>query len=287
MKKGVKFTERQLIDLYGIMFSVAYSDGELDKEELKSIYEIINTEKFSAEGIQQVQNYIVQNPDFHEITQRIKNDIGELRYTCYLNGMEVAYSNDIVTKEQEELFRYLRKQFKISDVQDKKIREFVIEAKRLRERGIDDKYAKDALKSAVSGLGAVGVPVAAVYFSGSVIGLSAAGITSGLAALGLGFGMIPGIGVAILIGTGIFIALSKVLDVGGKKKKQTLQKEKERRAQQVIKNLQDTINNLIERIQELEKKAKEAQANKEAIEELTKRLTMLKQIVANKKRSIA
>ncbi len=287
MKQEVKFTERQLIDLYGLMFSVAYSDGELDKEELKSIYEIINTEKFSTEGVQQVQNYIVQNPDFHEIVQRVKKDIEELRYTCYLNGMEIAYSNDIVTKEQEELFGYLRKQFEISGVQDKKIREFVKEAKRLRERGIDDKYAKDALKSAVSGLGAVGIPVAAVYFSGSVIGLSAAGITSGLAALGLGFGMIPGIGVAILIGAGIFIALLKILDVGGKKKKKVLQKEKERRAQQVIKNLQDTINNLIERIQELEEKAKEAEANKEAIEELIKRLSMLKQIVANKKRSIA
>lgn len=51
----------------------------------------------------------------------------------------------------------------------------------------------------------LGVPIAAVYVSGSVVGLSAAGITSGLAWLGLGgllglSSMLTGIGVVILIG---------------------------------------------------------------------------------------
>lgn len=138
----------------------------------------------------------------------------------------------------------------------------------------------------MAGLGAVGIPVAGVYFSGSVIGLSAAGITSGLAALGLGLGMVPGIGVAIVIGAIIFTTLSKVFDIGGKRKKEKVLVEKERRAQQTIKNLQETINYLIDQINYLDEKAKDAQANKEAVKELTKRLNMLYSVINKKKASV-
>ena len=78
------------------------------------------------------------------------------------------------------------------------MKRYAEKVRRVRERGIDDNHAADAIKAAVSGMTAVGVPIAAVVYSGSVVGLSAAGITSGLAALGLGLGMVPGIGVAIL-----------------------------------------------------------------------------------------
>jgi len=63
---------------------------------------------------------------------------------------------------------------------------------------------------------AVGVPIAALYFSGSVVGFSAAGITSGLAAIGNAAGLVAlglnpmtaGI-VALIVGG---IAIMKILD---------------------------------------------------------------------------
>jgi hypothetical protein len=63
---------------------------------------------------------------------------------------------------------------------------------------------------------AVGVPVAALYFSGSVVGFSAAGITSGLAAIGRTLGLV-GLGlnpmtagiVGLIVGG---IAVKKILD---------------------------------------------------------------------------
>jgi hypothetical protein len=57
--------------------------------------------------------------------------------------------------------------------------------KMLREDFSDDAL-KRSMKELTAKAGAVGVPLAAVYLSGSVIGMSAAGITSGLATLGLG-----------------------------------------------------------------------------------------------------
>ena len=52
---------------------------------------------------------------------------------------------------------------------------------------------------------AASVPITALFFSGSVVGLSAAGITSGLAALGLGgllglSAMVTGIGAVVVLG---------------------------------------------------------------------------------------
>ncbi len=72
------------------------------------------------------------------------------------------------------------------------------------DRRIEEIAQDLAAKSA-----AVGVPITAVYLSGSVTGLSAAGITSGLAALGLGgilglSAMISGLGIAVVGGAVIY-----------------------------------------------------------------------------------
>ena len=74
----------------------------------------------------------------------------------------------------------------------------------------DSASAKDLKKlggDVAAGLASAGVPVAAVAVSGSVFGLSAAGITSGLAALGMGLGMTTGIGVAAAIGVGSYFGV--------------------------------------------------------------------------------
>lgn len=282
-KKEVKFSERQLINLYGLLFKVAYTDGGLDKDELRKLFEIINTEGFSEEGKATIQNYLVEEPRLEEIIQDIREDIQEIKYIAYLNSIETSICNDEVNPAQQKLLERLKEEFGITDEQDKEMRKFAEKAKEIAERGIDDKYAADTLKAGLAGLGAVGVPIAAVYFSGSVIGLSAAGITSGLAALGLGLGMLPGIGVAIVIGAVIFMALQKIFDVGGKRQKKKAQMAKERRAEQVIKNLQDIINHLIIKISELEKKTQDAEANREAIEKLKEVIQKLTQIQNAKK----
>lgn len=94
---------------------------------------------------------------------------------------------------------------------------------------------------------AVGVPLVAVYLSGSVLGLSAAGITSGLAALGVGglFGlssMVTGIGVVVVVGVGIY---KLVRWLGGSEEKE-LAELREHMMQEVMKQLQRTVNALIE-----------------------------------------
>lgn len=68
------------------------------------------------------------------------------------------------------------------------------------------KLGEDALAS----LAATGIPVGAVAVSGSVTGISAAGITSGLATLGAG-SMIGGIAVVAGIGVVSFLGVKWIV----------------------------------------------------------------------------
>jgi hypothetical protein len=84
----------------------------------------------------------------------------------------------------------------------------------LRDDMTDDQIVS-ALKLLSAKAAAVGTPLAAVYLSGSVVGMSAAGLTSGLASLGMGgllgmSGMMTGIGVAVLIGVGTYAGVRKL-----------------------------------------------------------------------------
>ncbi len=217
----------------------------------------------------------------------------QLRFALMINLVETAAANDEVDPNEQQAIFYSKQSLGVSHEQLSAIINFVKQMKKIRARGLDDDQAADAIKAATAGLGAVGIPIAAVYFSGSVLGLSAAGITSGLAALGLGLGMVPGIGVAILVGAGIFLGVSSALDLGGNRAKEELRLKQERKAQLVIQNMQGAINQLIDQILDLqtqanrlEASASEAEANREAIRILTERLRFMKQSITKRKQAI-
>ncbi|MBA2713999.1 MAG: hypothetical protein H0U55_10680 [Rubrobacteraceae bacterium] len=94
---------------------------------------------------------------------------------------------------------------------------------------------------------AASVPITALFFSGSVVGLSAAGITSGLAALGLGgllglSAMVTGIGTVVVVGVAAYAGVRWLL--GGKERE--LATQREHMIQEVIKRHEGAIENLAE-----------------------------------------
>lgn len=104
---------------------------------------------------------------------------------------------------------------------------------------------KDVLAKAA----AFSAPIAAVSLAGSVSGLGAAGITSGLAALGFGglLGLNPmttGIGVAVLLGVGVYAGTRWVLGINEREK----ENRREHLIQQVLKNHQQAIGDLTQDI---------------------------------------
>lgn len=94
------------------------------------------------------------------------------------------------------------------DLDDSKV-EFLEDAcaydEKIRRGELADARITNAAKEMAARAGAVGVPLGAIYVCGSVTGFGAAGITSGLAALGLGgvlglSAMVTGLGVVVIVG---------------------------------------------------------------------------------------
>ncbi len=273
----------QRVTFYGALFAMAAIDGQVQREELELIYETLDTEGLSEEARRRLYAYAIEPPALRDCLQALGDAPKPVRHALMLNLVEVAVADYLLPEAEQEALADAQGVLGVNDEQRAAMERYAEEIRRIRERGIDDNHAADALKTAVSGMTAVGVPIAAVVYSGSVVGLSAAGITSGLAALGLGLGMIPGIGVAILIGTAAFVGLNYLFDTGNKRKKEEHRNERERKAQLAMENLQETINHLVERMERLQGDAADAKANKEAIELLNERLTKLQQVLARRK----
>lgn len=280
-----KVPESDRLAFYGALFAIATADGSVDKDEMALIFGIMDLEGMSESAKRQVQSYIIEPPPLQECLKTLSKADDSLRFGLMVNLIDIVWANDELEPSEEEAIKLAKQELRITDEQVQAIEAFIQKMREIRARGLDDNQAAESVKTAAAGLSSVGIPIAAVYFSGSVIGLSAAGITSGLAALGLGFGMVPGIGVAVLLGTGIFLGVSALLDTGNQRAKEEESKKRERKAQLVIDNLQGTLNGLIERIETLQKKAADAEANGEAIRILTERMRCLQQLIAKRKQA--
>ena len=279
--------EDQRVAFYGAMFAMAAADGQMQREELELIYETLDTEGLSEEARRRLYAYAIEPPALQDCLQALSDASESARHGLMLNLVEVAVCDYLLSNPERDALTQGQLTLGIGNEQRAAMEHYAKEVRRIRERGIDDNHAADVVKAAVSGMTAVGVPIAAVVYSGSVVGLSAAGITSGLAALGFGSGMIPGIGVAILIGTAAFVGLNYLFDTGNKRKKEQHRRERERKAQLAMENLQETINHLIGRMARLQGDAADAKANKEAIELLNERLAKLQQVLARRREDLA
>ncbi len=171
----------------------------------------------------------------------------------------------------------------ILDLDDDKvafIEETCVQDQRILDGEISDRQIKKAMKATAARAASVGVPVAAVYLSGSVVGLSAAGITSGLATLGLGgvlglSAMATGIGVVILVGGTAYKAAQWVM--GGAERDRGSRREL--MLQEVLRIHQMSIVNLAEDIAAFGARVAaltdETKVNREAIRMLARKVTLL------------
>lgn len=287
MKQPNKFDlnsvpQAHLVAFYGLTFAAACSDGKIDKEELASIYQTLDLEPLDEEHLKTVAGFLVDPPAAADCLSTLAEGCDELRFATVVAVAEVIAADGVIMPDEESLLDDVCRKLRVKDEQKKAILHFVLEARRIQVDGLADGAAGKVMTEAAAGLAAVGVPIAAVYFSGSVIGLSAAGLTSGLAALGLGLGMVPGIGIAVALGIGVFLAARSLMGSGNKNAEAKRRADHERKAQLVIKNMQATITQMTERISELERDAATAEANEEAIRRLTERLVALKNLLRRK-----
>jgi hypothetical protein len=118
----------------------------------------------------------------------------DLRFTLIADLFIMALANDYISVEEQDYVFAVGRQLHVEDEQIEVIKQVQFNLWQIRNTPSDSDSFNNLIKECASNLAGVGVPIAAVAASGSVFGLSAAGITSGLAALGalVGGGMLAG-----------------------------------------------------------------------------------------------
>ena len=238
-----------------VIIQMTYQDDNIiDEKEMAEIQTLMTQLDFSPELRYQIRKYIY-NPDQSrdQILAQIEDGIPTgSEYALHISLIKDLTRVFRVTKNNASLYdsRYIMDIADKYDIDKKQLEVIemacINDEKILRGEVNDEDIVKNS-KELAAKAATVGIPVTAIYLSGSVVGLSAAGVTSGLAALGLGgvlglSSMVTGIGVAVLIGVGTYKGI-KWLAGGGKRDRV---EKREYMIQEIIKINQKTINNLAE-----------------------------------------
>src|SRR5215217_6822586 len=148
--KALSSEER--LAFYGALFAVAAADGPMSREELELIYETVDTEGLSESARRRLYAYAIEPPALRDCLQPIRDAPETVRHGLMLNLVEVAVSDYLLSEAEREALTEARMWLGISDEQRAAMVRYAEEVRRVRERGIDDNHAADAIKAAVSGL---------------------------------------------------------------------------------------------------------------------------------------
>jgi len=265
-------------------------DGEVDSTEYAEIYNLMVRNDFSQEDRVVIRAYVVdaeatQSDD--DLISELKNNVPDGSYSTLVQSLikDMVYlnhkkGNDLSSWKDNKYIVALAKKLDVTDAQIAVMVQAIKNDEDILNKRKSDTEIEESMKELLAKAGAVGLPLAAIYFSGSVVGLSAAGITSGLASIGMGgllgfSGMVTGIGVAVLVGIGAYKGMKAIT---GQSELEN-NKQRELMIQNIIKNHQKTINFLVDDVNYISSrliKALENEAdNHEKIEKLKKLLAKI------------
>lgn len=272
-----------------VIVNMTYSDdGEVDEEEFAQILLLMTRLELSPESRFTLREYITSLSQLDCLKTLVKT-IDESCSPSHNKSVKISLVKDLfsvfmsVNDGSYENFDFFKDNNHLFNVSEEEI-ELIIDALKLDFKMLNDDFSDDALTKGMKELGAkagaVGVPLAAVYLSGSVVGMSAAGLTSGLATLGLGgalgfSSMATGIGVAVLLGVGAYKGIKHL--TGANELDKT--KRRELMLNEVIKQTQSTVSYLMEDINFIAIKLNETivahGAQDEKVKLLVQKITLL------------
>jgi hypothetical protein len=191
------YPEEARIAYVSLLGQLCYVDRQFDEHERKLLDEQMEQLQISDEGKARVYAAVYDLKDSHRdalIAGIHALGNSDLRFTLIADLFLMALANDYISVEEQAYVFALGRKLGIEDEQINAIKQVQFNLWQIRNTPSDSDSFNNLIKECASNLAGVGVPIAAVAASGSVFGLSAAGITSGLAALGalVGGGMLIG-----------------------------------------------------------------------------------------------
>lgn len=209
-----ELSEKLKVAYIQVIVNMAFeNDGEVDDNEFSEILQLMTRLKLNAESRSIIRQYIGGFKNTQPLERLIKI-IDAYSPDGMLKSLHISLVKDLIsvnsslTNNTSSDFDFIQKNrdiFKVSDEEIELAKMAIANDMKILDRTCTDKAMTQSLKELSAQAAAVGVPLGVVYLSGSVLGLSAAGMTSGLATLGMGgalgfSSMATGIGAAVVLG---------------------------------------------------------------------------------------
>jgi uncharacterized tellurite resistance protein B-like protein len=193
----LKYPEVARIAYLSILAELCYVDRQFDEQERELLEQQMKLLAISDQGKARVYAAVYDLRDSHReaIIEGLKALAdSDLRYTLIADLFLMALTNGYISVEEQEYVVEIGRRLGLQDEQIDAIKQVQFGLWQLENTPSSSDTFKTLIKESAAKLAGVGVPVGAIAASGSVFGLSAAGITSGLAALGalVGGGMLAG-----------------------------------------------------------------------------------------------
>lgn len=219
-----EYSENEQIAYLSILSAICYSDKEFAEEEKRQLDVLLKQLKISDEGKAKIYSSIfsLRHEDKLANLETIQ-DLGntELKYTLISDLCLFALADSTFSNEEYQYILGIGEILDITQEQIDAIKSIQENLAKIKDIPPNSEKFKRLVKESAAKLASVGVPTGAIAASGSIFGLSAAGITSGLAALGalVGGGMVAGVVIVVpAIAVGSAYGVKKFFDVVWKDK---------------------------------------------------------------------
>jgi len=260
LKTISEMTEEFKVTYLKAIVNMTYiDDNKIDDKELIEILLLMTRLKLDRDTRFLIRSYIAEISQEDIITlESLLTTMKENSETSHHKSLMISLAKDLINvyfsskNTIEKNFKFIEQNRGLLGLSNNEIDlayETVINDHKMLKEDLDDDAIKKGFKELSSKAIAVGTPIGAVYLSGSVAGLSAAGMTSGLASLGMGgvlgfSGMVTGIGAVVVLGIGAYKGMQYLTGAN----ELTKYKTRELMLHEVIKQTQKTISLIIDDI---------------------------------------
>ena len=212
-----EYSENEQIAYLSILSAVCYVDKEFGDKEKRQLDVLLAQLKISDVGkakiYSSVFNLQIEDKLANLETIQILGNT-ELKYTLISDLCLFSLVDSKFTDEEYQYILGIGEILGITQEQVDAIRSIQGNLDSIKDIPSNSERFRQVIKESVATLAGVGIPIGAIAASGSVFGLSAAGISSGLAFLGAGFGMLAGAVVVVpAIAIGAAYGVKKLFDI--------------------------------------------------------------------------
>lgn len=234
--------EAQRVAFYGAMLAIAAADGTLGQDELDLIFQNIHTDGLSDRSRNTIWEYLVDTPPLTDCLASFATSHDQVRCAVMIYLIEIALADRILAAGEDEALLEARTSLRISQKQIEAIERYICNVGLIRARPRDYHQGDTSVKYRYGLWLVAGVSLSAIalYFSSIIGGISLPEMFSRFTRPESGRAMLLGAGATILIGTAALLS-GRWLHTRYQRKRLPIARERRRRAQSAVRNLQDAV----------------------------------------------